>query len=256
MLDMLKQESQKKTNSIQEQLAEIYISPTKTKKIPSNNRKLKFPDSLNKKWLSVIIILAIISVASFALLFSTNKIDINITVVKEVKEPAVKTSEIAAAKALPEPAKSVQLKPDILPLHTLEFFGSATMESIQTEDYLYLVNSRGYGWANASIDFTKPVNLSGNALSFSAKGKMGGELLAVTLRDAENRTYQSINAVPGGLGKNWQNITVSTKEAGNWIDLNSISEIKLEFGRLTVHNPIGAIIYIKNIGLKREESQK
>lgn len=251
ILDILKQEGDKKVDPTQEQLAEIYISPVKKKELVSRKEE-KTEKKLSKGWLSLVLVLGIISVASLGLLFSGNKININIAVVKEERAEVLSS----VAQELNPVAQELNFVTPDFPSHTIEFGGSADMESKLTDQYLCLVNSRGMGWADAKIKFSQPANMTNNIFCFSAKGKRGREALSVILKDTNNKTYQSINVAPNGLSKEWKRLNVRLNEAGRWIDLTAVSQVMLEFGSVTTNNPVGTAIYIKDLGLIKKEGLK
>ena len=252
-LDILKQES-KKSDPIQEQLAEIYISPTKKKSL-SERTKAKSEKTINRGWLGLVLALGVLWVATLLFLFSNNRLNISVTVIQEkaeIEEEKAKETVFLDTAPSPKEKQEGQLVLEGLPPNTIEFGGSASERSRLTDYYLYLVNGRGRAWANAKISFNQPVNAVDNALRFSAKGGKGGELLLVVLKDAGNRTYQSINIAPGGMEKEWQSFAINLNEARSWIDITSISQIRFEFGSLTTDNPATATIYIKELILTKK----
>jgi len=243
ILDLLKQEGDQEKDHVQEQLAEIYISPTKKKPLPEND-PMKKASFLSGGWIWLAAVLFLISISSIILLFSNNKISVSVNVTRQVKSlpPKTETPQLAARVAAPK-------IPDMtnLPAHSIEFGGSAVFESKITDEYLYLANSRAKPWANARIVFRAPVNLTKYGLSFSVKGGKGRESLLITLKDTSNMTYQGINAVPGGLSRDWRKINIYPKKETYKVNLESIREIGLEFGSATANNPAGGVIYVKDI---------
>lgn len=238
---MLRREDSKKVDYIQEQLAEIYISPTKKKELPDRNKK----ENLKSGWVSLTLALGIMLLALLIFLLSVYRIDVNVMVIREPRP--VRPDAAAGSGAEVEPFNMAGF-PDT----TISFNGSAGTESELTEQYLHLVNARGPGWANAQIDFAKPLNAADNTLSLSAKGARGGEILLIILTDTDGKTYQAINIAPDGLNNGWRNYKIRLDKAARSINTGSISRIKLEFGSMTANNPIGAAIYIKGLSLNRE----
>jgi len=264
ILDLLKKENEKNNTYIQDQLAEIYISPAE-KKTLDNRKKSKPEKKASGRLLGPVLILGLICIASFILLFSNNKLNIAITIVKDespgkpstsIISPRKEVTHAVVASSKSEPTKEVNLSLNGLPLNNIEFGGSAQEESKITDQYLYLANSRKLIWANVKIDFAKPINILDNSFRFTAKGESGGENLAIILTDINNKTYQSINIAPHGLNKVWQDYTIRPNQAIGRIDLTSVSQIKLEFGQLTANNSPSSIIYVTDLKLIQNKEVK
>jgi len=235
ILDLLKKESSRRVSSVQEKLAEIYFPPHKDKeftepKKASQQTQSKTKSQINWRQAALILLGLIATLLLAVFLISTDKVNINITIIKEEKLPEI-----------------IYVSPN-----TIEFAGSAKSESEITDQYLRLVNSRGSGWANMKINFDEPLNLTKHKLFFMAKGQRGGEKFLIALKDSTNKTYQSINIMPQGLSNVWQKVTINLKETASAIDLNKVSEITLEIGSLTANNSVAATIYIKDLALTKK----
>lgn len=109
----------------------------------------------------------------------------------------------------------------------IEFHGYARDRDAARDKILHLINPRKYNWADMSIDFKFPINLSGKNISASVRGKVGGEKINLVLRDSDNRSYRlnDIFLTPG-----WRSETIMLDSAKNNIDLTRIRHLRLESG--------------------------
>jgi len=131
------------------------------------------------------------------------------------------------------------------------FFGDALKFSRAKQDMLILVNSKGVGWSNVSLEFVEPLNMRDSDIAYTAKGQVGGERLIVVLTDADNKTYRMAQGISSVLSKKWENHMINLAPARNVLDLSKISKISLEFGSITTGNPTHATIYLEDIYLTK-----
>lgn len=136
------------------------------------------------------------------------------------------------------------------------FLGDAKSLSKVTDNEAVLCNSRGYGWANYTLELKKPINLKRFNIKYTAKGSGGGEALVLVLMDADNRTYRIEKDPLLMLTKDWQNYAINLRAAKNAIDLRHISVIRFEFGSLTTGNHSSAAIFLKDIYITKAKRSK
>lgn len=135
------------------------------------------------------------------------------------------------------------------------FRGHAKGSSKFSREYIILNNDRKYSWADLSLDFKFPIDLSGRALSVSSKGTIGGERLNIVLRDADNRSsmLSDIYLVPG-----WKTNIISLSGIGSDMDISKITHLRLEYGYVgesgkEMDSPINVTIYLKDFHAVRED---
>lgn len=134
----------------------------------------------------------------------------------------------------------------------ISYYGDAA-QSRHIGDMFVLVNSRGWGWANFSVQFKKPVNMEKMQLLYNARSEAGDERLVIVLIDAENRTYRIGYHPLKPLSQDWNYYSVNPIIAKSAIDISLISEIKFEFGGLTAQNGPAATIFLKDMRLAKRE---
>jgi len=132
------------------------------------------------------------------------------------------------------------------------FSGDAVKFSRETNDMLILVNSKGIGWANVTIELKEPLNIRRKEISYTARGQSGGEYLTVILIDEENKMYRIPRDFFTPLKDKWETYTVSLKEVKSLAGITSIERVKFEFGTITAGNNYSDTIFIKDISLKKE----
>ena len=133
------------------------------------------------------------------------------------------------------------------------FLGDAHVYSRVRDDMLVLCNSKGYGWANYTIELKRPVDLNSLHMRYTGKGIKGGEHLVFTVIDANSRSYRMERDPSSVLAKDWQEYDIGFKPLKNLIDLKKVSIIRLEFGSLTAGNDPTATIFLKDIYITKSE---
>ncbi len=218
--------------SVQEELAKTFFaSSTKT-----DRKEKKTPKA---PW--VISILALLSV-SFLVLILRNHIEIRIRMKGKSPTPVVAQENMFFIK---------DGKPGTYLIGDMSFFGDARKFSREKGDMLILVNSKGWGWGNFSIELKEPMNMEKHHISYIARGQVGDEHLIPVLVDADNKSYRMSRDLSSALTKEWQERTINLKSARNAIDLSRISIIRFEFGSLTAGNYPTATMFLKDISVKK-----
>ncbi len=139
-------------------------------------------------------------------------------------------------------------------IKNFEFRGYAIDKSGFSNKMLVLINTKKYNWADASIDFKFPMDLSRRKLSLTIKGKIGGERISLVLLDSNNRSYR-LNDIY--LASNWNTDTISFDNIKGGIDLSKITQLRFEYGYVgesskLMDSLIELTVYIKNIELIKE----
>lgn len=220
-------------DSIQEELAKTFFASS-TKPDRKEKKTPKAP------W--VISVLALL-LASFLVLILRNHIEIRIRMKGKSLTPVVAQENMFFIK---------DGKPSVYLIGDMCFFGDARKFSREKDNMLVLVNSKGWGWANFSVELKEPVNMERlNILSYVARGQLGDEHLTLVLVDADNKLYRMPRDLSSALTKEWQEHTINVRSARNAIDLSRISIVRFEFGSLTVGNYSTATIFLKDISVKK-----
>ncbi|MFH0763871.1 MAG: hypothetical protein V1927_02565 [Candidatus Omnitrophota bacterium] len=137
-----------------------------------------------------------------------------------------------------------------------EFRGQARRgKNSEIKDSVILNNPKKYNWADLSVDFKFPVDLSERAILLSLRGATGGEKLNVVLRDTKNRSSRLSDI---SLSSNLKDKMIHMDEFKGDIDLGNINHLRLEYGHAgesgsLMDSPINVTIYVNNITLPKEE---
>ncbi|UCD55678.1 MAG: hypothetical protein JSV93_02515 [Candidatus Omnitrophota bacterium] len=219
--------------SVQEELAKTFFaSSTKT-----DRRRKKAPKAV---WVISVLTLLL---ASFLVLILGNHIEISIKIKDKSPGPVLAQQSIFFMK---------DGEPGAYPIGDMYFFGDAHKFSRQQDNMLVLINSRGRGWANFSVELNEPVDMKRfNILSYVAKGEVGDEYLIPVLIDADDKSYRVPRDFSLPLTKEWQEYMINLSPARNKIDLSRISIIRFEFGSLSVGNYPTATMFLKDISVKK-----
>lgn len=139
-------------------------------------------------------------------------------------------------------------------LKGVEFSGYARPNSRFQDKMIIINNTKKYNWADLSFDFAFPIDFSKRSLTFSTKGKMGGEQLTLVVRDANNKSYRFGDI---SLASNWKTETISFSAIRGSIDLSNITHLRLECGHIgesdkKMNSLIDVTIYIKDIRIVKE----
>lgn len=144
---------------------------------------------------------------------------------------------------------------DKLSIRRCTFRGYARAKSKFSDNYVILNNSRKYNWADVSVDFKFPIDLSHRSLSMSLKGKVGGERVNIVLRDAKNKSSRLRDVY---LASDWKTDVLSLGEVRNDIDLSNITHLRIEYGHVgesvkEMDSPIDVTVYVKDFQILKED---
>ena len=137
-------------------------------------------------------------------------------------------------------------------IKNFEFRGFARDKSGISKGIMVFNSSEKYNWADVSMDFRFPIDLSRRDLILSIKGMVGGEKVTLVLRDAGNRSYRLKDLY---AASNWKTEHMPLGEAKGDIDLSRITHIRLESGYLgesNIDSQADMTIYISGIKLMKE----
>jgi len=233
--------SKKSIDPIQEELANTFFTP------PSHRRK-KEKNAAKAPW----VITAFSLLIALVVIVSHSTIDVKITLTR--KSPDQINRETDARKPT-LPAGATPLLAGGIPntnlIKELQFSGDASKYSRLRDDMAILVNSKGQGWGNLALEFKSPFNMKKYDITYSAKGQLGNENMAVILTDGKKRRYRIENYTDSRLTKDWGVYTIDTEAAKGVIDTKNVSSIKFEFGSLTTGNQPAATVLLKDIYFKK-----
>jgi len=140
-------------------------------------------------------------------------------------------------------------------IKNFEFRGYAKNgESRISKGLVILNNPQKYNWADLSIDFKFPVDVSRRTLELALRGNVGGERVNIALRDVNNRAAR-LNDM--SLSSNWTEKLIHLKYMKGEIDLSRVNHLRIECGYVgesakEKNSPINVKLYIKKIGLTKE----
>lgn len=136
------------------------------------------------------------------------------------------------------------------------FTGDAKEFSISKPGELVLCNSRGFGWANYTIELKEPVDLNKLDIRYMARGIRGDEFLTLVIVDSNKRSYRLEKDLSSAMGKDWQRYTVNFRRIKKAVDFSNISTIKFEFGTLTAGNYPSAVMSLKDVYITKTRRLK
>lgn len=230
-------------NQFHDELAETYFK----KHAPSAQSKTHASKKNATSWLPWIIT-GIALCALFALVVSRSNIDIRVRILSE-DAPIVTETKEAPLGSFKDKCiyflKGAEINNSII--GQTSFSGDAKAYSRLTGSGVVLCNSRGSGWAGYTIRFKEPVDMTGLDMEFVASGSNGDERLGIALADSQNRIYRIENALSARLTKEPKVYKADFHNVGKMIDLTGISEIRFEFGSLTVGNGSMATIFLNSV---------
>jgi hypothetical protein len=217
-----------------DEIAETYFgasTPAPARKENKNTPKLPW------------IVAAIAIIAALALLVSRSNIDIRVRVLSE-EAPSGVIREGVKGRAL-YLLKGAGINNGLI--KETFFSGDARAYSRLTGSGIVLCNSRGSGWASYTMRFKEPADLTKLDINFIARGAKGGERVGVAIVDAGNRTYRIERDLSPKMGKEDGVYTVDFSPAKRILDLANVSEIRFEFGSLTMENGPMATINLSEV---------
>ena len=136
----------------------------------------------------------------------------------------------------------------------MAFRGYAKQGSRFANGLIILNNGRKYNWADLSLDFKFPVDLSARRLEITAKGTVGGERVNIVLRDARNKSsrLRDLYLVP-----DWKTDVISLDGAKKDLDISRITHIRMEYGNIgesgaQMDSPIDVKAYLKDFHIVKE----
>lgn len=233
-------------DSIRQELAKTFFGAP-TKKENKRFGLLKLP------W----IITSVALLSLFLVLLSRSNIDIKIEITG--RAPAKSPTGLQAAYTPVNEEEAFLVKagqPNEYFVKKAFFFGDALKFSRVKEDMLVLVNSKGMGWSNINLQFIEPMNMSGSALAYTAKGQEGGERIIVVLTDVNNKTYRMPQSLASMLSEKWEDHVINLAPARDVLDLSKISRVSLEFGSITTGNSTYTTIYLEDIYLTKARGEQ
>lgn len=233
----------------QHELAKTYFKEPEKKKDKPKTEKWK-------PALPWIIAAACFIIALLAVLFKSS-IDIKVRVFGEV--PAIGSASVGSG--IVEGAdRGIFLinggEPNKDIIKDVYFAGDGKPFSSVKKDELVLCNSRGWGWANYTIELKDAIDLNKLDIKYTARGLVEDEYLALVIVDSNNRLYRLEKDLSSELTKEWQRYTINFKHVGKVIDLSNITKIKFEFGSLTAGNHPNAVILLKDIYITKTRRLK
>lgn len=131
------------------------------------------------------------------------------------------------------------------------FRGHAKGHSKFAKNEIAFGNPKKYDWAEFSVDFRFPVNLSSRKLLLSVRGKTGGERMSIVLKDSLNRSYKLKDIY---LTSNFRMQSIPLEGIDKYIDLSRITHLRFESGYVGESGmdlPINVTVYIKNMEIVR-----
>jgi hypothetical protein len=235
----------KANSSVQEEIANIYLRTSTTKaKEKSISSRLKIPWVIASAALLIVLFLII----------SKSDIDIKVRILSDI--PAIKAG--ASERAQTEKGiffiKGGRPNKDIV--KNISFLGDARGSLDATNNELALYNSKGYGWANYTLELKEPIDFNRFEIKYTARGERGDEYLVLVLADTNNRSYRKEKDLSSALSRDWQRYTINFRPVGNAIDLGNISTVRFEFGGLTAGNYPNAVIFLKDIYITKVKKEK
>jgi len=249
-------------SDIQNKLSNTYLSQNKNNSQQYNNNPSNTFSNIYKKVGSVFSkIIEYLPLAAFLLLlilfFLFDKINIQITLAPfNAKNADVhaqnKTNGLFKTTArnifsAAQPASGLKLKD----VKGVEFSGTGKDLSKVLDDCIILINGQNLGPSGMALHLKKPVDLTSNNLVFFVRGAQGGERFKLIFSDNDNKTY--VRDMPiQSIATDWQKVELSLKDL-NASSLNAklVTDFSVEYGSLTAGNRLGAVIYIKDIGINK-----
>lgn len=246
-------EEKKKTayELTQEQLADIYFSGSEKIKKSDTPLVIKV---IEKRRSSSAVPWLISSLSFFLLglsLFTTKRVFVDIKIIDD-SHPYFNRQENAAPAPLVEEKEAAAgiVSGDKISMQGFLFEGAAKLGSAKDKTSLTLVNSSVALFARANLHFNSPVNLMGSKIVFYAKGRHGGENLALAVKDKGNIQAFAKNKAfpfPDALTTEWQRAEVPLKDTVAAFDPKNVVSLRFEFGSKNTANKAGDTIFVKDL---------
>lgn len=226
----------------QEELAKTYFAKDIVKEA---DPKATPPQPIRKKTGKIkhFFLAAAGMIALIAVLFIFNKVEIQVKI-----SP---TSKLKPPEAAVE-SKRIYLNKDgdfnRSIISNAIFYENATSESKWENGLVTLANETGSKKAVFGIDFTVSVNMLENSFCFYAKGKGGGEIIRISLKDIRNDICHSkIHK----LQNSWQQFLIEIDGPLDNVDLNKITHIDFEINpnEEGILNPL--TVYLKDMYIEK-----
>lgn len=104
-----------------------------------------------------------------------------------------------------------------------------------------------------TIDFKFPADLSGKDVSILARGKHGGEMVFISVRDSQKRSYR---AEPFYTQSKWSRMSIPLARFADTVDVGNIERMRVEYDEGVVSatggkTEVGREVYIKDILLTK-----
>ena len=250
-----------------EQLADVYF--------PGNGKAheqlpaptiIRVADPQRSFFVPWLITLLALGLSAFAL-FSTKRIAIDIRIIDDAGSAAAQTSaqttltppaaypiqpkvSVPPEAAILEPIASAEL-PEAITLSPLDFrfTGAAVLNSSRERSQITLANSTLSGLAYAVVDFDPPFQADRYALSFEARGSIGGEQIELIFKDVNGNSslnWKNLMVFPEGLTTNWQPATIKLQRS-DFFNPQVIRQLRIEIGSQRTGNESDAVIFLRSL---------
>ena len=161
---------------------------------------------------------------------------------------------MAETTAQPAAPAGVQKQEEVagerIPMQNFVFEGASRLKSSKNAKGLTLVNSTVAPFARASLRFDKPMNFTASKIVFYAKGRNGGENLALALKDRGNiLAFErgTIFPFPNNLTSDWQKAEIVLQDVSKEFDARNVASMRFEFGSKETKNKPGDTVFIKDL---------
>lgn len=238
-------------NMTQKELADIYFSSSNKTKQPPAPTLIRVIDGRKTyliPWIITVITLIICCIA----IFSGKRVMVNFSVVDGNESPAALNSDtrmtqddLSVEDADPRGTLRV-------PIKSLSLSDGAILNSVKEDENLILAGDASGRPAFAYLQYAPSFRAGEYLLSLEAKGKVGGEMVEVILRDKQYRTslnQKPIRPFPLGLSKQWQRAEVEIN-VSEMFDANKTTLLRFSVNDEDQDNSSGSSVFIRNIKWK------
>lgn len=251
----------------QEQLASIYFPSDKEKGAKTEIAAPIIIRIIEKpKFSSVVpwIIASIAFLITALSLFSTKRIFIDVKMIDEKSPYLSAFEESRFSQNLPAPKEPVERElpgdetvTEKIAHESFIFEGAAKLKSSKDKQGLTLVNSSVAPFARASFYFDVPADLTRSKIVFYVKGAVGGERLAVAVKDEENILAfrkGKIFPIKDPLTVQWQRAEISFDDVAANFDKHKVKSVRLDFGSKDTENKSGDTLFVKELQIVRQKN--